>query len=871
MDLKLMLLCPKHRRQRVSLLLILLGFLIAIALPCIAVPSLATPQPTAVMSGGQVLQTEQRGNELYQAGEFAAAAAAWEEAAQSYDYQGDGLAEARVLSNLVLAYQALGNWPRAQQALTDSRQRLNQQSGDQPAVQRVFAQMLNTQGGLQLSLGQAENALESWQQAATVYGQIGDQDGVLRSQINQAHALYSLGFYRRTQETLDPIAVQLDSQPASSLKVVTLRRLGNVLRLLGNHQQAETILEESLAVAQALQSDEEIGATLLSLGNNALTQEQYPAALEYYQQAKGIPTSPQTTALIQLAELRTRIEVGQWYIVEALGEQIKDQLDQLPPNRTVIYGYVSLGRSLMRLNKAYATLGAEIAQAPNWQPPAQFLARAAQQAQAIGDRRAESYVLGTLGNIYEETQQWRDAQGITNQALRISQSINAADIVYQWQWQLGRILRKQAKIEPAIDAYSKAIETLSTLRGDLVAIDSDIQFSFRNNVEPVYREFVDLLLQPDQAISQARLSKARDVVESLQLAELDNFFKEACLDVKPIDIESIDQQAAIFYPVILGNRLDVILRLPQQPLQYYSTPLPQERLEFIIEEFRKRLVIRSRREYLPLGQQLYDWIVRPLEPQLKASDVKTLAFVLDGALKNIPMAALHDGEHFLVEDYGIALTPGLKLLDPKPLPRRDLKVLAAGISEGRGGFAPLSYVASEIEAIETAVAGGKTLLNQAFTRDALKTELQETAFPIIHIATHGQFSSRSEETFILAWDDRINVTELHRTLQGQPAQEKDPIELLVLSACETAASDKRAGLGLAGTAVRAGARSTLATLWSVNDEATSELIDQFYQQLDQPNTTRAEALRQAQLSLLKNRKYRHPIYWSAYVLLGNWL
>ncbi|MEO0455747.1 MAG: CHAT domain-containing protein [Cyanobacteria bacterium P01_A01_bin.114] len=843
-------------------------------MPSLAVPSFALSQPvslTSVSSADPGFEAEQQGNQLYQTGEFAAAAAAWQAASQSYAAQGASLAEARVLSNLVLAYQALGDWPRAQQALADSRQRLSQQDRSQPAVQRVFAQMLNTQGGLQLSLGQAEDALESWQQAAVAYQQIEDQVGLLRSQINQAHALYSLGFYRRTQELLNPITAQLDPQPASPLKAIALRRLGNVLRLLGNHQQAQRTLEKSLATAQTLKSAEDIGATLLSLGNNALSQETYSAALDYYAQANDYATSPQTTALIHLAELRAQIELGQWYTVETLSTQIQQLLNQLPPNRTVIYGYVSLSRSLMRLNKAYATLGAEIAQSPNWQLPAQLLASAAQQAQTIGDQRAETYALGTLGTIYEETQQWVEAQDLTRQALHISQLINAADIAYQWQWQLGRILRKQAQVAPAIDAYSKAIETLDTLRGDLVAVDSDIQFSFRNNIEPVYREFVDLLLSDHGDISQARLSKARDVVESLQLAELDNFFKEACLDVKPIDIESIDQQAAIFYPVILGDRLDVILRLPQQPLQYYSTPLARARLEFVIEEFRKRLVIRSRREYLPLGQQLYDWIVRPLEPQLKASDVKTLAFVLDGALQNIPMAALHDGEHFLIEDYGIALTPGLKLLDPKPLPRQELEVLAAGITEGRADFAPLTHVASEIKAIEATVEGGKTLLNQAFTRDALQTELEETTFPIIHIATHGQFSSKSEETFILAWDDRINVTDLHRALQANPDQRQNPIELLVLSACETAASDKRAGLGLAGTAVRAGARSTLATLWSVNDEATSELIDQFYQRLDQPNMTRAEALRQAQLRLLNNPKYRQPIYWAAYVLLGNWL
>jgi CHAT domain-containing protein len=140
------------------------------------------------------------------------------------------------------------------------------------------------------------------------------------------------------------------------------------------------------------------------------------------------------------------------------------------------------------------------------------------------------------------------------------------------------------------------------------------------------------------------------------------------------------------------------------------------------------------------------------------------------------------------------------------------------------------------------------------------------------LATHGQFSSKAEETFILTWDDRINVNELSSLLETTDLRRSNPIELLVLSACETAKGDNRASLGIAGVAVRAGARSTLATLWLVNDEATAQIMVRFYQELSQTTVTKAEALRRAQELILQDPKYRqHPYYWAPYVLVGNWL
>jgi CHAT domain-containing protein len=176
----------------------------------------------------------------------------------------------------------------------------------------------------------------------------------------------------------------------------------------------------------------------------------------------------------------------------------------------------------------------------------------------------------------------------------------------------------------------------------------------------------------------------------------------------------------------------------------------------------------------------------------------------------------------------------------------------------------------ELKEIQTELKS-RILLNQGFTSTTLQNQIDAQPFPIVHLATHGQFSSNANETFVLAWDKPIEVNELSALLRKRDEVREDAIELLVLSACETAAGDKRAALGLAGVAVQAGARSTLASLWTLDDESGAQFIGQFYRTLSSSNVSKAEALRQAQLSLLRDPNFRHPRYWAPYVLLGNWL
>ncbi|RUR73124.1 hypothetical protein DSM107007_54830 [Nostoc sp. PCC 7120 = FACHB-418] len=164
------------------------------------------------------------------------------------------------------------------------------------------------------------------------------------------------------------------------------------------------------------------------------------------------------------------------------------------------------------------------------------------------------------------------------------------------------------------------------------------------------------------------------------------------------------------------------------------------------------------------------------------------------------------------------------------------------------------------------------LLDRDFTSKALTGKISSIPFNVVHLATHGQFSSRPEDTFILAMDGPINVTDFDLLLRRRDETYLQPLELLVLSACQTAEGDNRATLGLAGVAVRAGARSTMASLWNVGDRSTAILVGEFYRELVSAKVTKAEALRRAQVTLLqKYPNYSRPGYWAAYVLVGNWL
>lgn len=533
--------------------------------------------------------------------------------------------------------------------------------------------------------------------------------------------------------------------------------------------------------------------------------------------------------------------------------------------------------------------------------------------EAFNNRRALSYVLGNWGALHEERQEFQQARDLTQEALLLAQPGQMPEVAYQWQWQLGRLHEAEGEIEEAIAAYEAAVQTLESVRGELLTVNSDVQFSFRDNVEPLYRTLIRLLLlAPDEgAIGQENLLKSISYIDALQLAELENFLRcslqgnsdsvqlpqsesddresrVTALRNRLDRIFEIDPRAALIYAIVLDERLEIILAPPKQDLSHYTTHFSKE-LQSRLDDWLKSIYKPpGEREGINKdgGEQLYEIILpKPLNEKLLSNtdssghkEIETLVFVLDSQLRNIPLSVLYnregeDGEgKYLIEDYALALAPVSALLAPKRLETEQFRVLAVGLSERDAlpAASPLIGVRNSVEKIlELSPRKGQAILGKQFNSQVIEDRLRSSLFQVVHFATHAQFSSNPEKTYVLTQGENLNVTQLEQLLRTRTSDTPESIELFVLSACQTAQGDKRATLGLSGVAVKAGAGSTLATLWSVVDGQTTDFMERFYQQLFKEERTVSEALRQTQIQYIKED--RKPFYWAGFVLVGNWL
>jgi CHAT domain-containing protein/Flp pilus assembly protein TadD len=878
--------------RRFLLLLFIFGLIVGLFFPHKAIGTTKimteSDRSTLIVSKTIASETdlenyEKQGRDKYNSRDWQGAIEFWQNLPTLYRQQGNFIAAARVSSNLALAYRQLGDWKQAETNISQSLLILDElKKTDYNPVEfdRTLAQILNTKAIVELAKGNSQTAWETWQEAEAAYDRSGDRQGALKAKINQSSALQALGFSRRSLKLLEEVKAELERDLATNieLKLITNRSLTNNLRLLGEFDRAEALGEENLKIATEIGNfDEKIGF-ILSLAQIAEAKNDDDRAWQRYRDAgsicNGINSCLQSDRAlkIKLAQFNLLVKMGSWKAVDRNWRSLFAELDRLPIDRGNIYDRLNFAYSLLTFKKKTDSNSFQNINKIEWKEIADIIAVCARQAESIGDVSARSYALGNLGEIYELTQQWEEAKELTSQALTLARSIRATEIVYLWQWQLGRIERAENYREQAIVAYTEAVNSLKLLSKDLAAIDRQVRFSFRESVEPVYRELVSLLLVEDGNgnVSTANLERARETIEALQIAELDNFFKESCLQDKPVAIDKLDRNTAVIYPIILKDRLEVIVSIGDRPLERYTTEIAADELERVVTRLSKGLVIRSKREYYEPSQKLYQWLVAPIVSALEQNKITNLVFVPDGVLRNIPMAALYDGKQFLIEKYSVAIAPSLKLVAPRSLQEIDLKTIAVGLTEEREGFPALDYVQPEIEQIRSEMSA-TVLLDRDFTTKALQKEVEFSDSPIVHIATHGQFSSTLNDTFLLAWDRKIGASQIDSILQSRDANITQAIELLVLSACETATGDKRAALGMAGMAVRAGAKSTLATFWSVNDRATADFMGYFYSRLRQQNVGKAEAVREAQLYLLQNPWYKHPFYWAPYVLVGNWL
>ncbi|MEG3909829.1 CHAT domain-containing protein [Microcoleus sp. w2-18bC1] len=355
---------------------------------------------------------------------------------------------------------------------------------------------------------------------------------------------------------------------------------------------------------------------------------------------------------------------------------------------------------------------------------------------------------------------------------------------------------------------------------------------------------------------------------------------------------------AILYVWAKDKHLELVLLLPDGKNVFKSVPASRETVLQVAKEFTN--AIRTPRrlnaaDYKQPAEELYQWLIAPLQPELDANKIDTLVFSMDVGLRTLPLAALYDGKQFLVEKYSLGLIPSLSLTDTRYADVKGSEVLAMGASNFPAKYDqnPLPAVPLEISTIVGKIWPGSSFLNEAFTLANLKQKRNQSQYKIIHLATHGDFQpGGAQNSYIQFWDTKLRLNQLDQLKLSNPQ-----VELLVLSACTTAVGDEQAELGFAGLAVHAGVKSALASLWYVSDVGTLGLMTEFYQQL-RTAPIKAEALRQAQLAMLRgevrlqdgylvrsgnnqalplpselaargDRNLSHPYYWAAFTMIGS--
>lgn len=735
------------------------------------------------------------------------------------------------------------------------------------------ADALMKEGAEYFQKGAFHEALSHWKHAVDLYKNAGNKPAQVEALVLSSQAAMEMGQSKQALQSLELALALAQKSGAPLVEASLLGHLGRTYLTFRQLTEASEYLQQAAALARKQNSSPLMATILNDLGILFALKQQDKDALDAFQESVTHAQNanlPLLGATARTNAARALLRLGQPANSRLALDAALDQVKDVPSSRHKSLGLIGMALMYQRL----------ALQLPEMHDPlllrtAGVLQEAATIAKEQNDRRTLSYALGYLGHLYETESRLDEALQLTRRALFAAQSTDAPESLYRWQWQLGRQLAATGQLDNAIASYRQAASTLQPIRVEVGRASSEDPTMGQEDVKPLFFELADLLLQrasltEDGTPAEEYLLAARDAIEAYKTAELRDYFKDDCVDAVRSRLTTFDRlspDTAIVYPIMFSSRLELLMSLPTG-FKRISVPVTADRLTEEIREFRRLVEKRTSREYLPHAQQLYDWLVRPLEGDLQPQ-ITTLVFVPDSALRTIPLAALHDGSSFLINKFAVAMTPGLTLTDPRPLNRDKLRFLAVGLTKSVQGFPPLPYVAEEVASIERLYKGDQ-LINNAFQAPRLERELRDGRYGVLHIATHGKFSTDVNNSFLITFDGKLTMQTLDQ-LVGLFRFRQEPLELLTLSACQTGVGDDRAALGLAGVALKAGARSALATLWFINDEASATLISEFYRQLRHPSLSKAVALQRAQMKLLNDRVYEHPAYWSPFLLLNNWL
>ena len=706
--------------------------------------------------------------------------------------------------------------------------------------------------------------------------------------------------------SIDLLSSARQSATSDDMRARASCELGASLLQAHRLDEAESALREGHAGLAALEK----ARCAIDLGNLATLRKQTQAARTLYREALELAGDDSAIAVgaeLDLARIAPERERGS--LLTSLSRKVGSIADASAQARYRL----NLGDQARRLGSASAQLAYE------------NLEQARRLALQVGDGRLLVESLDALAQLYEDGHRPADALTLTRQALRLAreeQQGRELDLIVNLEWRQGRLAKDAGNRDLALAAYQRAVEGLEAIRQDMPIEQLDGESSFRATLEPIYLGLAGELFQ--KASQQrpgdrlAYLSRIRDVVELIRQSELQDYLGDRC------EVEAIhnDKRAilapgvAVLYPITFPDRTELIL-VTDEGIAWRTMQVRGGLLRGVALEFASDLRA-GKLEYAEHARRLYDWLLRPFEDQYARVDV--LVVVPDGALRLVPFAALHDGSRFAIEKFAIATVTGLTMTSSDPPSGRTIASLVAGIAHpgpvvdklsqlsatrtpgvtngiARGtrtraiGTARLRApgAAEEERARQTAdlreslalpgvkdeiegigrILKGTRLLDADFTVGRFQKEAESGDYRIVHIASHGVFGGSANSSFILAYDDVLTMNGLQALLRSEHVQ-KTPIEILSLSACETAEGDDRSPLGISGAAIKARARSVVGTLWPVDDTSARTVMEGFYAGLTSGNLSKARALQKAQVELIRQPRLSHPFFWAPFTLIGNW-
>lgn len=751
--------------------------------------------------------------------------------------------------------------------------------------------------------------------AAALAGPIcAGQDGDWEAAVARGVVLRIQG---QLQESIESLAAAVESAPTPAGRARAEGELGIALLQARDLAGAEPLLQR----AHAFHEGRERARYALYLGNLAQARQLAKAAEDHYREAMALaPTDVEIQLSAGLNRARLAPEGARLQAVRDLATRLDAAGDDPRWARL----HLNLAHQAWLLGKAGGRTGQELAYRHG---------ETARRLAAAGDPRVEIEALDFLAQIYEDQGRPGEALILDRRGIALAEKAPtglAADLLIGLEWRQARLLQAANDEEGALAGYMRAVSRIEAVRQDIPIEYEDGRSSFRATLEPIYLGYADLLLrrldsQPT-GVREARLQAVVEAVELIRQSELQDFLGDRC-SVEAVQggiSRGLPAGTAVLYPLVFADRLELLLKT-NGGIERRSVAVPGSVLRKVAVEFADTLR-NGLPDPLARSRQLDGWLLAPFADRLSQLKVDSLVVVPDGPLRLVPMAALNDGQSYAIERFAVSLVTGLSLTNSGSAPRRDTRALVMGMAEpgpvvgkldaamtdqvlapgSRGASSARGLAATRtlraIRGLETAQSGvspdrlrqledwrtrlalpgvrdevralagileGANLLDSDFTLGRLRQEAASGDFRIVHIASHGIFGGSADSSFIMAYDDLLRVNDLQALLKTEKFQQA-PIELLTLSACETAEGNDRAPLGISGAAIKARAKSVVGTLWPVEDNAAKALMRDFYQGIAHGGMTKAEALRRAQLALLRNAEFRDPFYWAPFVLIGNW-